>query len=263
MRPATCRADAEPSGVWVGISNAGAGAIAVGVVRSISGNVGEMFYPAQYSDPPQPGTVFGRGDIWGIYCAIPCENGPITTPNSSIWNAQFTYIAGNWPGMSPWLQLPGSAVTITMFTTPGGTSPSASDVVQTPWVLNTSGEVYRWSPSSGSNAQYGQSGQWRKVQTPEPATWISDGSMLGQSGYLYKCVSDACYNGNPAIWLGVAPYANGVPIHLKQIATSGSISQAVVGGNPALIIYSPVAWGIDYQGNIYFTEFVWIGGGAQ
>jgi hypothetical protein len=258
----------EPSGVWGQNSNAGFGAIAAGVTIALfPSNTGEMFYPAQYEDPNlfQPGDLVAGGTVWGIYCAMPCENGPITGVDSSIWYTQYqNYADAPTQIGTPWTQAPGvSAVAITMFTTPGGVWPNASDVFQTPWVLTTSGDLYAW-----------RGPQWVHVPFPEKAVSISDGAVLGQSGILYFCYTTPCYSGSPQPldWEFQQIYPTtyfGAPIQIKQIATGGVLSQSVIGGPADQTINSlppggPIAWAIDYNGNIYYTAFfTFAGGGSQ
>ena len=183
-------------------------------------------------------------------------------------------MADEYPQTTPWVQLPGAAVTIAAFTTPVGfapnpgdisPSPTASDVVQTLWALTTSGDLYalqsQWSDPFHP--------QWGHIPFPEKAVWISDGAVLGQSGILYFCYTWQCFSGypQPGDWVvaKIYPTTNyGAPVQLKQVATGGVISQAVIGGPPFQTInslppYSPIAWGIDYQGNIYFAQFISFG----
>jgi hypothetical protein len=265
----------EPSGVWgvaaVGpygffgaLSGLGLGAIAAGVTRTVSQPAGEMFYPAQWANicPGTnfcPGTTVANAWIWGISCPAPCWEGPFTyyswfqAVDDTIWWTKLTYVENENLQSLPWSALPGSATAVALFTTPGDISPTASDVRQTPWVLTASGDVYSWQISAG---------QWAKVPFPEPAISISDGAVLGQSSTLYLCADSQCYSGNPgpADWQYIYPTANGVFVQLRQAATGGVISQAVVGGPAAPTIDplppgAPIAWAIDMQGNIYYAQY--------
>ena len=259
----------EPSGVWGLAASCSifpglfeldcVGAIAVGVNREISQPAGEMFFPNQWSYY-YPGDTVANAAIYGVGCPTLCWMGPFTyyswyqALNSSIWQAELAYIQNYGVASTPWSSLPGSATAITMFTTPGGSLPTAVDVRQTPWALTASGDVYSWQLAAG---------QWVQVPFPEPAISISDGAVLGQSGTLYLCVDFQCWGGNPssADWNHIYPTSNGVFIQLRQAATGGVISQAVIGGPSGQNINSlpptsPIAWAIDIQGNIYYAQYV-------
>lgn len=256
-----------PSGVWARVANPAAGAIAASVETSVLMPAGEMFYAAQYFDywgNPQ-GVSDGNVNLWTIGCGSNCKNGPLTGVDSSIWVMQSTNVIEEPAGMTAWARLPGGAVTITMITKPGGISPYGVDTRQTPWVLNASGEVYRWSANSGNNAEYPPEGQWVKVLTPEPAVWITEQGLLGQSGETYYCDTDAPVNYGDWYEL-IPPNVYGVPtspIHLKQIAAGGSITATVIGGPTWQYIMTPNFWGLDYQGNVYQAQYVYIQSPAQ
>ena len=197
--------------------------------------------------------------IYGVGCPTLCWMGPFAY---SVGIRPLTAASGRrtclhtelWRGIYAVVSLPGSATAITMFTTPGGSLPTAVDVRQTPWALTASGDVYSWQLAAG---------QWVQVPFPEPAISISDGAVLGQSGTLYLCVDFQCWGGNPssADWNHIYPTSNGVFIQLRQAATGGVISQAVIGGPSGQNINSlpptsPIAWAIDIQGNIYYAQYV-------
>ena len=252
----------EPTGIWSLARPCCVGAIAVGVSRTVpSIAAGEMFYPPQnthFSD----GQLLAQTTMWGFGCRMIICFGGGPFNGSSFWEADFPYVQHEpWaPGQTPWSQLPGlpggaTPVTITMFTDPdNSSSPQALDVQQIPWALTTSGDIYAWQ------IQYG----WVQVALPEPAAWITDGAMLGQSGTLYACFTTQCYSGHPSPgdWYAlILPYTTNGPVRLKEIAMGGAVSQAIVGGPPDLIINSlpptgPIAWAIDYGGNIYFSQYI-------
>ena len=132
--------------------------------------------------------------------------------------------------------IPGGAIVATMFTTSPGTSQYATDVLQTPWVLNAEGNVYRWAARGGNNAEYGLQGSWVQVPTPRIRS-ISDGAIVGeQTNVLYECGTAACSAREPtsaADWVPtVAPLSD-----IRQIAHSGPVTLAIMGGNPKQIIW--------------------------
>lgn len=98
------------------------------------------------------------------------------------------------------------------------------------------------------------------------ALWIADGGLLGTSGALYACFTQPQCNNWTYL---IGPYTtNGTRVTLKQIAMGGAVSQAIVGGPAGLIInslppYAPIAWAIDYGGNIYFSQYVRAAGPSQ
>ena len=246
--------------------------VAEGPVSSIAITASDLFYNVEAGEVFYPwipyalfvGTPDASVSIWGINCVDNCYNG-MNKPDSSIWDTVSTYVDGEPNEALTWLELPGSATTVTMFTLPEGTAINGSDVEQVPWVLNAEGNVYWWSATDNDDTQYGEQGSWKRVATPESIKSITDGAILGQSGILYECATgnifDAfCASGQastPQQWTAMAgPYLEGNPnnpINIKQIALGGSISEAVVGGNPNSRINSPTVWAIDYSGNIYYS----------
>ena len=254
-----------PSGTWNRDSTGAMSAIAASASPLTLSYYkdGELFYPAEYFDT-SIGQEVASTNIWGIGCVNGCYNGtPIN--DSGIWDTDMFYLFDEPNEALTWLELPGSATTVTMFTLPEGTAINGSDIEQVPWVLNTEGNVYWWSATDNDDTQYGEQGSWKRVATPESIKSITDGAILGQSGILYECATgnifDAfCASGQastPQQWTAMAgPYLEGNPnnpINIKQIALGGSISEAVVGGNPNSRINSPTVWAIDYSGNIYYS----------
>ena len=154
-----------PSGVWVPIAagNPVSSIAASTSVTLIPGwRTGEMFYPAQpyYPRPIPPGSD-GTTNLWGISCYINCYNG-IWKDDTGIWYMQYIPYPESEPIMTPWAEAGGSASATTMFTVPSGTSPYGTDIVQIPWVLNSGGNLYRWS----ADDNFGEQGSWIEYRRP-------------------------------------------------------------------------------------------------
>ena len=242
-----------PTGSWSLARPCCVGAIAVSVSSTNAPlNSGEMFYPLQ-NDDFWPGQALANTTMWAVGCSTIVCGGPFV---GGIWEAEFPFVQYEpWaPGQTPWSQLPNlfGAVTLTMFTNPDNSSlGTAQDVRQSVWGLDFFGQAFSW-----------QSGQWAHVALPEAgAAWITDGAVLGQSGALYMCFSQPCNAAQDWTYV-IAPYTtNGASVSLKQIAMGGVASQAIIGGPPGLIIqslppYRPIAWAIDYSGNVYFSQYL-------
>ena len=165
--------------------------------------------------------------------------------------------------MTPWSELPGAAVQITMVTSRGGTSASGDDIKQTPWVMNKDGAIYYFSAVDGQNSTYGQYGQWVQIPTIFPAQYVTDGFVLTAGGVFF---SEDNIEGIWPIFIGLPQDEHGNIVKLKQIAAGGSISAAVAYGPPDDRIEWDTAypwwgsgftgtplWGLDYAGNIWLV----------
>jgi hypothetical protein len=272
-----------PIGSWNLGGNCCVGPIAVGVSIADDPPVfppnppqpsqmaGEMFYPFT-SDRYQPGWLARTTDMWALGCPpdpkySTCSGGPYI---GALWQVQgkyeqFTPISPTYNNYWTFLSYPPFLVTLAMFTQPdqyiSDITVEASEVpgYQSLWGLDIGYQVWTWLGN-----------QWHAVRLPPSevgARWISDGAVLGLSNNLYMCFGDQaqCAAGNDWTYV-VGPYTtSGAPVSLKQIATGGWASQAIIGLSPfstpirSMPPYNPIAWAIDSNGNIYFTKWVEIG----
>jgi hypothetical protein len=275
-----------PTGQWWLGRPCCVGAIAVGVTATIPPthqgatgtlNAGEMFYQRQ-TNTYTYGETFAWTQAYGAGCAgvdsLSCPGGPFY--GLMIWQAMFPSVQFEpWAcclQQFPWDQLSPLAgiVTLTMFTNPDNSvDGTAKDVSQSLWALDVFAQVFFWQCEQYAQMSC-QSGQWVRVD-PLPgeagALWITDGALLGySSGALYWCSNmPHCTAADDWTYL-IAPYTtNGVHVSLKQIAMGGSVSQAIAGLSPAGVLiqslppYNPIAWAIDYEGKIYFSQWVYVG----
>ena len=281
--PEAIEADELPSGNWWKVANADparANTFAVTVCgNSAIVNAGEMFYPWQYlpTEPNVPdGTINGEVSIWCTGCdGRDPSTGPFTfwtDRDASLWVMQMSRIlpsAQTELHITPWAPVAGVAEHISMVTTSGGTTGNASDVQQTPWVVNAEQEVWYYSAVHGNNADYPPTdGNWVKINCWAPALYVTDGFILTTEGVWFTGGHTDPSQWNP--YIGFPSDDNGNPVALKQIAAGGWISTAVIGGPPRGLIVDGDAlgappqeqlpgpetalWGLDYEGNVYYVE---------
>jgi hypothetical protein len=251
-----------PGGVWSQVASGAVGAFAATVSTTPCPQcqsplpAGQLWYPAQFETGGiNQGDYIGNTNIWGIGCGSNCAAGPFTGSNGSIYSMQSDYVAFSPATMSGWSRLPGAAMAVTMYAMNGpGVSPQATDCYETPFVLNSEGNIYYWKASSSpDNAENGLQGSWVQIPVPEPAVSISQDYMLGKSGTVYIWEGSS-WNYQPLVRPNVQ---NGVVTPMKQIAAPGFASATWFTAGGRGDIGGGTIWGIDYKGNVYYTQYTY------